>query len=218
MLKKYAIESHPYIGVFSAVSEKIVVIPPAEDTDIFEEALECPVVKTTIGGTRVNGSLMGMNSRGAVVSDIIEEREIENLLEHVNVTVIPDAQNALGNNILLNDNGALIHPEIGDEAKEAISSGLEVEVRRGTIAGINMVGSVGVATNKGLICHPHVSEEEIKDLENLFGVPVSKSTANHGSGWVGTCLVANTAGAVIGNLTTPIEMGRIEEGLRYLED
>jgi len=216
MLKKHAIESHPYIGVFSACSEELVVIPPI-DGEVFEEALECPVVKTTIGGTRVNGSLMGLNSKGAVVSDIIEEREIENLLDHVNVTVIPDPQNALGNNILMNDHGALIHPEIGDDAKEAIAKELDVEVKSGTIAGVKMVGSVAVATNKGLICHPHVDDEEIEILEELFNVPVSKATANHGSGWIGTCLVANTIGAVIGNRTTPIEMGRIEEGLRYLE-
>ncbi len=217
MLKKYAIESHPYIGVFSASSEELVVIPPVEG-DVFKKALDCPVVKTTIGGTRVDGSLMGMNSSGAVVSDIIEDREIENLLEHVDVTVLPDAQNALGNNILLNDHGALIHPDIEEEAKEAIESELDIKVKKGTIAGIKMVGSVGVATNQGVICHPHVTDEEIEKLEELFRAPVSKGTANHGSGWIGTCLVANTAGAVIGNETTPIEMGRIEEGLRYLED
>ncbi|MFP4001940.1 MAG: translation initiation factor IF-6 [Thermoplasmata archaeon] len=216
MLKKYAVESHPYIGVFSAGSEDLVVIPPI-DGEVFEEALDCQAVKTTIGGTRVVGSLMGLNSKGAVVSDIIEEREIENLLGYVNVTVIPDAQNALGNNILLNDHGALIHPDIDEEAKEAIAEELDVEVKSGSIAGVKMVGSVAVATNKGLLCHPHVDEEEIEVLEELFQVPVSKGTANHGSGWIGTCLVANTTGAVIGNTTTPIEMGRIEEGLRYLE-
>ncbi len=217
MLKKYAIESHPYIGVFSASSEDLTIIPPIEG-DIFEEALESKVIKTTIGGTRVNGSLMDINSQGAVVSDIIEEREIDDLTEHIDVTVIPDVQNALGNNILLNDHGALIHPEIGDEAEEAINSQLDIEVKKGTIAEVKMVGSVGVATNKGVLCHPHVEEDEIEILEDLFEVPVSKGTANHGSGWIGTCIVANTKGAVIGNETTPIEMGRIEEGLRYLED
>ncbi len=217
MLKKHAVESHPYIGVFSAVSEKVVVIPPIEG-NVFEEALEVPVVKTTIGGTRVNGALMDINSQGAVVSDIIEEREIDELLDQLDVTVIPDPQNALGNNVLLNDNGAMIHPEISEEAEETIASQLDVNVKRGTIAGVRMVGSVAVATNKGVLVHPRVTDEEIEVLEDLFQVPVSKGTANHGSGWVGTCLVANTMGAVIGNDTTPIEMGRIEEGLGYLED
>ncbi len=217
MLKKYAIESHPYIGVFSAGSEEVCVVPSIEK-DTFEEALEVTVIQNTIGGTRVNGSLMGLNSQGAIVSDIIEEREIEVLLDHLNVTVIPDPQNALGNNILMNDYGALIHPEISEEAEETIRSELDVEVKKGTIADMKMVGSLGVATNKGVLCHPHVKEEEIEMLEDLFDVPVSKGTANHGSGWIGTCMVANTIGAVIGNKTTPIEMGRIEEGLGYLED
>lgn len=216
MLKKYAIESHPYIGVFSAGSEDICVVPPI-DEDVFEEALETPVIKNTIGGTRVNGSLMCLNSQGAVVSDIIEEREIDVLLDHLDVTVIPDPQNALGNNILMNDYGALLHPEISEEGEKTIRSELDVEVKKGTIASGMMVGSVGVATNKGVLCHPHVEDEEIDMLEDLFDVPVSKGTANHGSGWIGTCMVANTKGAVIGDETTPIEMGRIEEGLKYLE-
>jgi len=217
MLKKYAVESHPYIGVFSAGSEEICVIPPI-DEELFEKALETPVIKNTIGGTRVNGSLMGLNSQGALVSDIIEERELDVLLEHLDVTVIPDPHNALGNNVLLNDYGALIHPELSKEAEETIRSELEVKVKKGTIADVKMVGSVGVATNKGVLCHPHVKDEEIEMLEELFDVEVSKGTANHGSGWIGTCMVANTKGAVIGDKTTPIEIGRIEEGLRYLED
>ncbi len=217
MLKKHAIESHPYIGVFSSTSEELTVIPPVRK-EIFEDALETPVVRTTIGGTRVNGALMDINSNGAVVSDIIEEREIEKLLDHVKVTVIPDLQNALGNNILLNDHGALIHPEIGKKAEKTIRSELEVEVEKGTIAGVKMVGSVAVATNKGILCHPRVTDKEIEMIEELFQVPVSKGTANHGSGWIGTCMVANTKGAVIGDQTTPIEIGRIEEGLGYLED
>ncbi len=217
MLTKHAIESHPYIGVFSASSEDLTVIPPVK-SEVFEKALETKVVKTTIGGTRVNGSLMDINSKGAVVSDIIDEREIDALTEHVDVTVIPDVQNALGNNILLNDQGALIHPDIEDKAKKAIDSELDIKVKKGTIADIKMVGSVAVATNKGVLCHPHVGDDEMEMLEKLFEVPVSKGTANHGSGWIGTCIVANTKGAVIGNETTPIEMGRIEEGLKYLED
>ncbi len=216
MLQKHAIESHPYIGVFSTVSEDLVVVPPI-DSEVFEDVLGCPVVKTTVGGTRVNGALMDINSEGAVVSDIIEEREIEKLIEYTNVTVIPDMNNALGNNILLNDNGALIHPDFEEKTKEAIETELDIKVAKGTIAGISMVGSVAVATNKGVLCHPQASDKEIEKLEEVFDVPVSKGTANHGSGWIGTCLVANSKGAVIGNQTTPIEMGRIEEGLGYLD-
>ena len=42
-------------------------------------------------------------------------------------------------------------------------------------------------------------------------------TVNHGYPVIGSGLVANTKGAIIGKLTTGIEMGRIEEALGFLE-
>ena len=216
MLKKYAIESKPYIGVFSVATEDLTIIPNI-DNNVFLEAMETDVIKTTIGGTRVLGSLMCANSNGALVPDITEESEIEPILDYLDVTMVPDQFNALGNNILINDYGALVHPNIHSETIKALKNNLNVDVERGTIAGVKMIGSVATVTNKGLICHPHTEEKEIKKMENLFDVPVMRTTANHGSAWIGTCLIANTKGAVIGDRTTPIEMGRIEEGLRYLE-
>jgi len=216
MLKKHAIDQKPYIGVFSVATEELTIIPLV-DKEAFEEAMETPVVKTTVGGTRVLGALMAANSNGILVSDIADNREIEPLLDHADVTLVPDRFNALGNNILINDYGALIHPELHKKTEDAIESSLNVPVKRGKIAGIEMVGSVAVATNKGILCHPHVKDDEKEMMEDLFNVPVMKTTANHGSAWIGTCLVANTKGAVIGDRTTPIEMGRIEEGLGYLD-
>ncbi len=216
MLKKHSIDQKPYIGVFSIATEDLSIIPLVEE-EVFEEAMETPVVRTTVGGTRVLGSLMAANTNGILVSDIAERREIEPILDHKDVTLVPDRFNALGNNILINDYGALIHPKLHKKTEDALKSFLEVPVKRGKIAGIEMVGSVAVATNKGLLCHPHVKDDEKKMMEELFDVPVMKTTANHGSAWIGTCLIANTKGAVIGDRTTPIEMGRIEEGLGYLD-
>ncbi|MFO7991183.1 MAG: translation initiation factor IF-6 [Thermoplasmata archaeon] len=216
MLKKIAVNSQPFLGVFSVATESFSVIPHIEGEE-FEEALEVPVVKTTIGGTRLIGALACANSNGMVVGDIMEERELEPLLDHTDVTILPEKHNALGNNILVNDYGALVNPNIGKKALKILEEKLRVSVKKGTIAGINIVGSLGVVTNKGLICHPHVKDDEKDVMEELFQVPVSRTTANHGSGWIGTCIVANTKGAMIGDITTPIEMGRIEEGLGYLE-
>jgi len=74
-----------------------------------------------------------------------------------------------------------------------------------------------VVTNKGLLCHPKVTLEEKKVLESVFDVEVMSGTVNHGMPLIGSGLVANTKGAIIGNLTTGIEMGRIEEALGFLE-
>ncbi len=217
MLKKSAVSSQPYIGIFAVGCEELTIIPPMADENAFSEAMETPIVKTTIGGTRLLGALICANSYGVIVSDIISSHEINEILEYADVTVVSERHNALGNNVLINDHGALISPALEKDTEEGIRDVLDVDVMRGTIAGIDMVGSQAVVTNKGLLCHPHVSDEETELMEELFNVPVSKTTANHGSGWVGTCMIANTKGAVIGDGTTPIEMGRIEEGLGYLE-
>jgi translation initiation factor 6 len=42
-------------------------------------------------------------------------------------------------------------------------------------------------------------------------------TVNHGDPMIGTGLVANSKGAIIGRNTTGIEMGRIEEALGFLK-
>jgi translation initiation factor 6 len=50
-------------------------------------------------------------------------------------------------------------------------------------------------------------------LKSALHVPVMITTANYGAAQVGACIVANSHGAVVGARTTPIEIGRIEEGL-----
>jgi translation initiation factor 6 len=74
-----------------------------------------------------------------------------------------------------------------------------------------------VVTNKGCLCHPKVTETEKQLLEKVFDVNVMIGTVNHGFPMIGSGLVANTKGAIIGKMTTGIEMGRIEEALGFLE-
>jgi translation initiation factor 6 len=93
---------------------------------------------------------------------------------------------------------------------------LNVPVYRGTIASLKTVGMAAVVTNKGLLCHPKVLDGEKKQLGEIFDVNVMIGTVNHGSPVIGSGLVANTKGAIIGNLTTGVEMGRIEEALGFL--
>ena len=68
----------------------------------------------------------------------------------------------------------------------------------------------------GLHNAPANPVREMAVVRDLLKVPVRNTTANYGTAQIGACLIANTRGAVIGSKTTPIEMGRIEEGLGYL--
>ncbi|MEW5936861.1 MAG: translation initiation factor IF-6 [Candidatus Thermoplasmatota archaeon] len=216
MLKKLDLGNSPFLGVFCRASEDLVIIPPSAPERFADEvgqALDAHVVRTSIDSTELAGSLVCMNSRCALVSRLAHDREIGHLGGFVKIRRVPYRLNAVGNNILVNDRGAVVHPGYDDTALEFIAEEMEVEVVRGTIAGMGTVGSSAAVTNRGAICHPKASEEEMAVLKAVLGVPVTISTANYGSGLLGACMIANSKGAVVGSTTTPIELGRIEEGL-----
>jgi len=74
----------------------------------------------------------------------------------------------------------------------------------------------GVATNRGVLVHPKSSQAEISIIEELFKLPVNIGTINFGSPLVGSGLLANNKGYVVGEETTGPEISRIEDTLGYL--
>ena len=218
MLKRIDFNGNPHVGVYCKANDFVAFVQPhlrEKDLREIEEALEANVVKLTIGGSSIIGSLMAMNSHGMIVTDFIEEEELAIIEKNFEgeILIIDDKYNAAGNNILTNDYGAIVHPMLRDETVKKIEETLEVKAVKATIAGINTVGMAAVATNKGVLCHPKVEEEEKKILEEVLGVEVKIGTVNHGMPYVGAGLVANSRGAITGINSTGIELNRIEDAL-----
>ena len=214
MLRRLEVAGNPYVGVFSAANDERLVVPPEMPKSAIkhmDEALGTTHVVTLVGHSTVVGSLLAMNSKGILASPFIEDSELDAIGEAV--YPLPHRLSAVGNNVLCNDYGAVVHPNYDDEAVAFIQEALGVPVVRGTVAGVKTVGSVAVATNKGALCHPHARPGEMEVLKSALKVPVQITTANYGAAQVGACMVANVHGAVVGSRTTPIELGRIEEGL-----
>ncbi len=214
MLRRLEVAGNPYVGVFCAANDERLIIAsdvPKSAIRHLEGALDATPVVTHVAHSTVVGSLIAMNSKGILASPFIEEDEIEAIGD--GVYPLPHRLSAVGNNVLCNDQGAVVHPGYDDEAMGVIHEVLGVPVVRGTIAGIRTVGAVAVATNKGAVCHPHARPAEMDLLKSALRVPVMITTANYGAAQVGACIVANSHGAVVGSRTTPIELGRIEEGL-----
>ncbi len=214
MLRRLEVAGNPYVGVFSAANENLLIAPrqfPKNAVKHMCEALGTSVVLTTVAHASVVGSLVAMNSNGILTSPFIEPEEVEAIPGSVHP--LPHKLSAVGNNILCNDHGAVVHPGYDEDAVHFISDALGVPAVRGMIAGIRTVGAVAVATNKGVLCHPHAKPADLDFLKEALQAPVSITTANYGTALVGACMVANSRGAVVGSRTTPIELGRIEEGL-----
>ncbi|RLF40867.1 MAG: translation initiation factor IF-6 [Thermoplasmata archaeon] len=219
--QRLAFDENPNVGVFGRANDEYIFIREGLSKNVRRkiiEALDVRFIELRIADANIIGSLLAFNKNGMVVTDLVSDETLNFLQDQgLNVCVINDKYNAVGNDILVNDNGALVHPDFHDDAVRLISETLKVPVYRGTIASLKTVGMAAVVTNKGLLCHPKVDDEEKKILEKIFQVPVMIGTVNHGVPLIGSGLIANTKGAVAGSLTTGIEMGRIEEALHLNE-
>jgi translation initiation factor 6 len=213
---KLEISGNPFIGVYCHANEEFALVPPEVSKKAkskIKECLDVEVITTTIASSPLVGVLVCSNSHGIVVTNFTQEKELEALNSKYNVLYIPDVLNAVGNDILVNDKFALVHPDLQKETVKEIRDVLDCEVVKGRIASQKTVGAAGVVTNSGLLCHPHTSNKELETLEEKFGVSAKIGTANYGTPLVGACMIANSKGAVVGSTTTPIELGRIEEAL-----
>jgi translation initiation factor 6 len=210
----------PYLGVYLRVSEGAALVPPSAHGPVereVERILGVRIVRTNVSESEVVGALVALNSNGVVVGDDLDPAERKALEGFGTVSVIRQRQNAMGNNVLANDRGALVHPEFSDVAVRAIGDALGVPVRRGTLAGLGTVGMAGLATNRGVVVHPKTTEREAALAEEVLGVPLHRSTANFGVPIVGACVVANSRGLLMGRPTTAVEISHLQEGLQIFE-
>jgi translation initiation factor 6 len=214
-IKRMNVGRIPYIGAFALCTEKAALFPARLHFNEAEvkKALGVPVVKADVSQSFIIGVLAAGNSRGIICSELFDV-EGDGLADlGINVGHVPGKFTAFGNLILANDSGALVHPDMPEDAVKVIEKNLGVDVQKGTIAGIKNVGAVGVATNKGVLLHPDVTEKELKAAEKALHVPADVGTACGGVKFIGICAVANSNGAVTGMTTTGPELGRIESSL-----
>lgn len=200
------------IGVYSLATDKIAIIPrqtPETKADKVEQWLSVKVAKTTIGGSVVVGALACANSNGIVLPHYVREEELKTikaLCDDANLTVMKTKKTAYGNMVLANDYGAIVDPRLKPETIEEISDTLGVEAVPGEIADLPYIGSLALATNKGVLAHPLIKEEEQQLLREVLKVPVDVGTINCGIPYVATGLIGNSHNVVAGFLTTGPEM------------
>lgn len=222
MVKRITIGGSAVLGVFATCTEDfLLAAPPISDEEElnFSQELEVTPLSLMIGSSSVVGSLVAGNSNGFIVSGSALRNEIAFLKENtdgITVRKLPGLINAAGNVILANDTAALIHPNLIARAARVVSETLGVDVRRGTIAGLKTVGMAACATHRGVLAHPKATESELSMLEDTFRVPVNIGTVNYGSPLVGSALLANSKGYVVGQESTGIELGRIDDSLGFL--
>ena len=101
MLKRIDIVGNPNVGVFVLATDNLAIVPYNlldEKADIIKETLDVEVVKSSISGSSLIGSLAVANSNGIVVSPHVLDREVKQFEDMgLNVAAIPGQYTAVGN-------------------------------------------------------------------------------------------------------------------------
>lgn len=207
---------NPHIGLFARASDKLVAADRSASPKFLTalEQLGVPVLQAAFTGSGLMGIFLAMNSNGAIVPPTCTKEEMGLFKSQgLNVVSISAQFSAAGNNISANDRAAIANPEIPKSTIKRISDCLGVEVVQRSVAGYATVGSCLIATNKGFAAHNRATEQELKELESIFGVPGANCTLNTGVAFVSLGAVANSKTAIFGESSTGFEMGRVEGAL-----
>ncbi|ASJ03102.1 translation initiation factor 6 [Thermococcus profundus] len=226
-IERLDFENSPYLGVYGLATDKVVLIREGlgeKKLEVLREVLKVPIIETSVMKSRIVGIFAAGNSNAIVLPWYAWDAELDNINQKlkeygIDMKVVPfkSTLTAFGNLILANDRAALVSAKFSREEAKELEDILGVEVERGIIADYHAVGSAGVVTNRGGLVHPEATDEELEWLRDLFKVDIYVGTANMGVPFVGSCLLANSHGVVVGHLTTGPEIVKIEEALGFLD-
>lgn len=214
-MKLAAVAGNPLIGLYAKVSEDFAVVGVRDEKfkKAIAEELKVDVICTTIAGSELAGALILLNSKGAVVSSNVLSKEVETLKKFLEVEVVNTPMTCFGNNFCVNDFGGIANPEVEERVLERVSKFLDIEILKSTVGGIKTVGMAAVITNRGGFAHPRLTEWERKRIEKVMNVEIMTGTVNFGIDMVGSGILANTKGCVVGRDTTGFELGVVLDAL-----
>ncbi|RLG91775.1 MAG: translation initiation factor IF-6 [Candidatus Hecatellales archaeon] len=201
----------PNIGIFSLATDKFAIVPiglTQRKIERIKNVLKVKVLSLDLAESKLAGVLAAANSNGIVLPHYVSDEDVNFLKKSLDINVgrVESRKTAFGNLILANDYGALVSPILTKREVAMIKDILDVEVLTGKLAGFPYVGSVAAASNKGILAHPNISEEEKEFVSNLLKAPVSIGTVNSGVYFVSSGVVINSYGALVGSLTTGPEL------------
>ncbi|MHA1111120.1 MAG: translation initiation factor IF-6 [Promethearchaeota archaeon] len=212
------------LGVYMAINNNFLLIPtntPKEKVHAFQKPFNeidnFSLFPITINQSLLLGAYTATNSNGILVPSIISDSEVQELKTlcssyDMRLEILDSRDNALGNLILCNNNGAVISNELSGNVK-IIQDVLDVEVLILDYAQNKLPGSCGVTNNNGCCVHPLVSQSEAEMISDVLKVPVDVSTVNMGNPYLRAGSVTNDFGGIFGYDSSGPELMRLSNVL-----
>ena len=83
--KRLDFNGNSHVGIYCRTNNEIAFVEPMLPQDVLkdiEQSLRVKIIELTIGGSSIIGSLIAMNSNGIILTDFVNEDEIEIIKEN----------------------------------------------------------------------------------------------------------------------------------------
>ncbi|MFQ6011393.1 MAG: translation initiation factor IF-6 [Nitrososphaerales archaeon] len=216
---KFDVYRNSNVGVYLRANEDFILVPMglARSKIVKLEAnLEVRALTTSVGGSRLLGPMLAMNSHGIILSKIASDQEVKDLRKHTGLEVerIDMKYTSVGNLVCANDNGALVSRIVPTLIAHKISDILDVPVESLGLGNYYQVGAMILATNSGGVIHPLAGDREIDIVKDLLKVEVEAGTVNSGVPFVTSGIIANARHAIVGSHTSGLELAILSRALK----
>jgi translation initiation factor 6 len=203
---------NPNVGLYGFATDSYCLIGKGLKRSLIKqigEVLKVPVYEITINHSNLIGVYCCGTKDSLFVPELIKEDEEKEL--KIKYKKIKTKFSALGNNIVLKGNNALVNPEFEENIKSQLE-GFKVESL--TVDGHKVIGSCVIVNDHGCLVNMNIDEKELKKIEKKMGVRTEVGSVNKGNPYVRSGIICNSNGYIIGGETTGMEVMRIEEVLK----
>lgn len=222
-VKALAFQSDANVGLYGFATNTYCILGntvPEQDVEIVKKLLQVPVYQAHIVGTALAGVFLVGTDEKLFVPDVVfdsEKAKLQTIADElaIELVLVPTTATALGNNVCIKNNTAFVSSEVDEAARDCfIAHGLDVVEL--DLADTTVVGSCIVATDGGILVHPHITEEEAKSIESAFNGTITQGTVNYGSPYVRSGVIANKHGFIIGSLSSGPEITNADEAFGFV--
>ncbi|MFA5333114.1 MAG: translation initiation factor IF-6 [Candidatus Nanoarchaeia archaeon] len=205
---------NPNIGLFFYSTDKFTVVPRITSDEVIKtikNELKTEIIKADVMNSSVNGIFLAGNEELLLVPKGISKDSLKELEKmKLKIAIIDTKSNALGNNIVVYKNKALVNPNFEDSALKQLED-LGLEVMKSKIASIETVGAnLIVFSKKGLI-NKQARDNEIEKIKEFFKIELELGTVNGSSPIIKAGFVKNKHGIIISKEMNGSEIMALEE-------
>ena len=214
-LDRVTVRESAYLGVFCSVTDALALVP----NDISKKelanikAFDVEIIRAKVADSCLFGVLMRGAGNKFVVPDLLNRHE-EDFFSSKGIELLKIGNKAYGNLMAMNSRGGMVSGIVERKDFEKIKAFFGIHLIHSNFSCTELIGSSIVASDKGFIVNPEISQEEFSNLSCLFGVKGKATTANYGDIFVGNDVIANSNAVFVGSYTTAKEIMHIDEGLR----